>query len=224
MFRTGHISHLHIGFEGLTLSSDGSALFVLLQSATIQDGGDNDDMSRYTRLLSYDLTSLTPTLIGEWVVPLPQISKGKTIAASELHFVSPTIFLVLSRDGKGHGDDDTSANYKHIDLIDLSAATDIHDTKFDQAANPIAKDGVLDSSITPAEYVSFVDMLNATQLARFGLHNGDPADATLIDAKWESIALAPVGDDAFPDDYFLFTAVSFHHDLWDRADWLLEGR
>lgn len=36
---------------------------------------------------------------------------------------------------------------------------------------------------------------------------GDPADATLIDAKWESIALVSVGDSAFPHDYFLFTAV-----------------
>lgn len=36
---------------------------------------------------------------------------------------------------------------------------------------------------------------------------GDPDDQTLIDAKWESLALAPIGDPAFPDDYFLFTAV-----------------
>lgn len=37
----------------------------------------------------------------------------------------------------------------------------------------------------------------------------DPSDQTLIDAKWESLALAPVGDSASPDDYFLFTVVSF---------------
>jgi hypothetical protein len=35
----------------------------------------------------------------------------------------------------------------------------------------------------------------------------DPADETLLDAKWESLALAPVGDSKNPDDYFLFTAV-----------------
>ena len=38
---------------------------------------------------------------------------------------------------------------------------------------------------------------------------GGDSDAQLIDAKWESIALAPVGDSAFPHDYFLFTAVSY---------------
>ena len=36
---------------------------------------------------------------------------------------------------------------------------------------------------------------------------GDPVDQTLIDGKWESIALAPVGDPASPHDFFLFTAV-----------------
>ena len=174
----------------------------------MQDGGTSDQTSRYTRLLSYDITSSPATLTGEWAVPLPQTNgQGKTLAASELHFVSPTVFLVLTRDGKGHGNDDTESKHKNIDLIDISSATDIHGTKFDDASTPISPGGTLDSSITPAGYFAFVDLINSTQLARFGLHNGDPADDTLIDAKWESIALAPVGDDAFPDDYFLFTAV-----------------
>jgi len=87
--------------------------------------------------------------------------------------------------------------------------------------------GVLDSTIIPAEYVSFINYLDPVQLARFGLHNGmsifclsslkgfnpnpkhpgKPSDQSLIAAKWESFALAPVGDRAFPDDYFLITAV-----------------
>jgi len=37
---------------------------------------------------------------------------------------------------------------------------------------------------------------------------GKPDDQTLIDSKWESLALAPVNDPAFPNDYFLFTVVS----------------
>jgi hypothetical protein len=66
----------------------------------------------------------------------------------------------------------------------------------------------LDGSVTPATYVSFLNMINVTDLARFGLHNGDPADQTLIDAKWESLAVAPIMDDDFPHDFFVFTAVS----------------
>lgn len=117
---------------------------------------------------------------------------------------------------------------RQADLFDISKATDIHGTRFDDPANPVSPNGVLDSSITPAEYVPFVNFLDGIQLARLGLHNGkhderidpsdsltlghiltvgDPNDQTLIDAKWESLALAPCGDPDFPDDYFLFTAV-----------------
>ncbi|THH01971.1 hypothetical protein EW026_g830 [Hermanssonia centrifuga] len=191
-----------------------------------QDGGSDKSTSRFTRLLAYDISLplvLRPVLKAEFVVPLPQNSKANTLASSEIHFVSEGILLVLSRDGNGHGDDTTKSKFKSIDLIDIRNATDIHGSKFDSPTHPIAINGTLDSSITPAAYIEFLDMINTTQLARFGLHNGtmelpeyslftyrlyagDPADATLIDAKWESIALAPVGDPKFPHDFFLFTA------------------
>lgn len=61
---------------------------------------------------------------------------------------------------------------RSIDLIDVGKATDIHNTKFDKPSNPIAINGTLNGSITPAAYVPFVDLLNTTQLSRFGLHNG----------------------------------------------------
>ena len=60
--------------------------------------------------------------------------------------------------------------------VDISNATDIHGTRFDDPANPIAKDGDLDDSITPGTYVSFVDFIDDTQLGRFGVHNGKPPE------------------------------------------------
>ncbi|TDL29854.1 hypothetical protein BD410DRAFT_44469 [Rickenella mellea] len=197
------------GFEGLTVTPDEKTLYALLQSATIQDGGSSKSTNRFTRLLAYNLAvplTSRPQLIGEWVVPLPVNKKGNTLAQSEMHFVSKNVFLVLSRDGDGHGGGDDTSDYKQADLIDISKATDIHGTKFDDPANPIATNGVLAQGIVPATYVGFVNLINDTQLARFGLHNGSPADQTLIDAKWESLALAPVGDAKNPNDYFLFTA------------------
>ncbi|KAK7689375.1 hypothetical protein QCA50_007167 [Cerrena zonata] len=197
------------GFEGLTTDDTGNTLYALLQSATIQDGGGDKTTSRFTRLFAFNISdpsAVRPPLIGEWVVPLPQSKKDKTRASSEVHFVHQNVFLVLARDGNGHGDDDTESSYKQADLIDISSATNIAGTKFDSPKNPIAKKGKLDKSITAATYVGFVDFIDDTQLARFGLHNGDPADQTLIDAKWESLALAPVDDPLFPDDFFLFTA------------------
>ena len=101
----------------------------------------------------------------------------------------------------------TSRISRQADLLDISNATDIHGTKFDDPTHPIATDGKLDKTITPGTYQSFVSLIDDTQLARFGMHNGKPADQTLIDAKWESLALASCLDPDFPDDYFLFTAV-----------------
>ncbi|KAI0339337.1 hypothetical protein BDW22DRAFT_1409186 [Trametopsis cervina] len=197
------------GFEGLTVDRSTNTLWVLLQSATIQDGGNKKKNARNTRLLGYDISSpstVRPALKAEYIVPLPLDSDSKTLGASELAFVSKNIFFVLSRDGNGHGGDATLSEYKGIDLIDVTSATNIAGSKFDSHKNPVSPKGNLDSSVTPAVYTSFVSLIDAANLARFGLHNGDPADQTLIDAKWESIALAPVNDPAFPHDFFLFTA------------------
>ncbi|KAJ7617309.1 esterase-like activity of phytase-domain-containing protein [Roridomyces roridus] len=190
------------GFEGLTLDPITNTLYAILQSATIQDGA-----LQFTRMLAYNVSSPSTSvpLIGEWVVPLPLSSSGKVEATSEIHFVSPGVFLCLARDGNGHGGSGDNIKYKHADLFSITGATDIHGTAFDQPGTPVAPKGKLSKSVTPATYVSFADFADATQLARFGLHNGDPDDNTLLDAKWESLALAPVGASA-PNDFFLFTA------------------
>ncbi|KAJ7150764.1 esterase-like activity of phytase-domain-containing protein [Mycena filopes] len=192
------------GFEGLTLDPLTSTLYAMLQSATIQDGA-----LQFTRLLAYDVSSpasgTAVPLVGEWVVPLPVSSSGKVEATSEIHFVADGVFLCLARDGNGHGGSGDNIKYKHADLFSIVNATDIHGTAFDSPSTPVAPKGKLSKKVVPATYVPFVDYADAAQLARFGLHNGDPDDNTLLDAKWESLVLAPVGADA-PDDFFLFTA------------------
>ncbi|KAJ6500963.1 esterase-like activity of phytase-domain-containing protein [Mycena sanguinolenta] len=189
------------GFEGLTLDPLTSTLYAILQSGTIQDGA-----AQYTRLFAYDVSqpSFAVPLIGEWVVPLPVVN-SKIEATSDIHFVSPGVFLCLSRDGNGHGGSGTTIKYKQADLFSVTNATNIHGTAFDSPSTPVSPKGKLVSSVTPATYVGFVNYADATQLGRFGLHVGDPDDNTLIDAKWESLALAPVGPSA-PNDFFLFTA------------------
>ncbi|KAG6841252.1 hypothetical protein C0991_000392 [Blastosporella zonata] len=197
------------GFENLSLDRKNKVLYAMLQSATLQDGGDGSTTSRYTRLVAYDVSFpviFRPKLIGEWVVPLPLSSKNKTQASSEMHFISPGVFLTLARDGNGHGNSNDQSKYKQADLFTTIDATDIHNTKFDDPAHPVSPGGVLDPSIKPATYVPFINYLNGTELARFGLHNGDPDDQTNLNAKWESFALGSVNEKEYPDDYFLFTA------------------
>lgn len=95
----------------------------MLQSATVQDGGDSKSTSRFTRLLAYDISApllVRPPLRAEYVVPLPLNSKGNTLAASEIHFVSEGVFLVLARDGNGHGDDNHLSQFKWVCEISVN--------------------------------------------------------------------------------------------------------
>ena len=206
------------GFEGLAMSPDRKTLFVLLQSALIQDLDATSSAAirhtrKNTRLLAYDLRGPEPTLVGEYVVQLPQFpdpasttAQTRTAAQSEMHALNDTQFLVLARDsGNGFSDaPNLTSAYRSVDLIDISDATNLAGSKFDSPANPIAPKGVLDPAITPALYQKFLDINDNTQLNRFNLHNGPPDDANNLYEKWESLAVVPVFDPAAPNDYFLF--------------------
>lgn len=197
--------YLLSGFEGLSISRSKNTLYALLQSATIQDGGDDKSTARYTRLLGWDVSGVSTetgegaaTLVEEYVVPLPLSDKGNAQGASEALFVGEGVFLVLARDGDGQGGDDNNSKYRLVcfvfsergrelngrtdsillicrqaDLVSiLPPATNIANTEFDSPMFPIAKDGVLNKTITPAAYLSFVDMIDDDELERFGVHNG----------------------------------------------------
>ncbi|KIO19897.1 hypothetical protein M407DRAFT_221933 [Tulasnella calospora MUT 4182] len=191
------------GFEGLTVSPDGHKLYAMLQSSTMQDGGTDDTTSRHTRLFVYDVKRV-PKLIGEYVVPLPQTAKKqKTLAQSDIHYLDGHKFLVLSRDGHGNGDDESQSDYKSVDIFDISGATDIHGTQYDNST-AVSPGGVLAANVVPATYTPFVSLIDSSQLGRMGLHNGGDFDQQLIAGKWEGTALASCQDPKYPDDYFLF--------------------
>ena len=104
---------LYLGFENLTLDEATLTLYAMLQSATIQDGGNSKTTSRHTRLLAWDVSNPSnPVFKGEWVVPLPVNRNGKTQGCSEIHFVGNNVFLALSRDGDGRGGDSRTSKYK----------------------------------------------------------------------------------------------------------------
>jgi hypothetical protein len=219
------------GMEGLSLSPDGNTLFVMLQSAALQDSTlGNDDLRNATRLIAYDVsTNATPTTpFGEWVMELPVFNRGntngtapggaanRTAAQSEIFALNSTQLLVLSRDGNGKGNDPTNANtndgrpmiFKSILLIDTAAATNIAGTARETAAGGkvTTTAGVLDPAITPVAQVELVNILNTTQLRKFGLNTnvGAATNATSISEKWEAMGLLPVLEEAFPQDFFLF--------------------
>jgi hypothetical protein len=184
------------GLEGLTASPDTKTLYALMQSALVQEGGRNASTRRLARLLEYDIsTPSSPAYKAEYIVPLPVFNNNSLVAAqSEIHFISPTQFLVLARDsGRGHGQDNSLSRYRHIDVFDISNATNLASDTYDATAAAAASvNGVLAPGIVPATYCSWLDFNVNSQLNRFGLHNGGDQDASLLNEKWESIAVAPV--------------------------------
>ena len=205
------------GFEGLAMSPDRKTLFILLQSALIQDlnpvSSSTIKLTRNnTRLLAYDLRHRDPRLVGEYVVQLPRFQDQTTTkptlltaAQSELLALNDHQFLVLARDSNGGFTAKSPGSvYRSVDLLDISGATNIAGTAFDKAGTPVAPLGILNSSITPATYQKFLDINDNSQLNRFGLHNGAPSDGNDLYEKWESMAVVPIGDRQAPNDYFLF--------------------
>jgi len=200
------------GLEGMAMTPDGKFLIAVLQSAPRQDGGDSGSTRQNTRALVYDASDLAHLkLAHEYVVPLPVFKdakdKTKVAAQSEIVALSDKTLLMLTRDsGNGQGVKGDESLFRKINIVDLSAATDIAGGPFDAADKPVAPKGVLDPSVTPAKLTPFIDINDKAELGRFGLHNGKPNDKNDLSEKWEAMSLVSVLDPKLPDDYFLFVA------------------
>ena len=133
---------------------------MLLQSAARQEGGSDAATRRHTRLLQYTIKGCrrggrerrrddlapAPVLVAEYVVPLPTFvnAGGQTriAAQSELHFISPTQFLILPRDsGAGRGLAGSTSLYRHVDIVDIAAATNVKGPAHDAFGASIASSG-----------------------------------------------------------------------------------
>lgn len=149
------------GFEGLIVNSEGTKLYVLLQSAANQDGGlGKDGENRNLRFLIYDITNDQPECEAEYVVQLllvdPDDHESDTAGQSEIHYISDTQSLILALDKDASpGQDETESKYRHVDIFDTSKATNVKGSKYDCSTCRIASgSGKLSTSITPAQYCS----------------------------------------------------------------------
>jgi hypothetical protein len=211
------------GMEAVDLTPDGRYLMALLQSATRQDNpADNNQGRLFTRLSVYDVSNNpTPTSpVGHYLVELPTFDRDGTggsadraAAQSEIVALSPTSFLVLSRDGNGNGSGDNNRPlvFKTVSLVTLTGATNLAGTSYATGYTPAANgiSGTLDG-INAAQVTPFVNLLNPTQLARFGLDmnvgaegSANPVSVNSIGEKWEALSIVPVLDPSAPNDYFL---------------------
>ena len=222
---------LNQGLEGLTITPDGKTLWVMLQSAALQDSTlSNDALRNTTRLLGYDISGAVPTApVAHYVMELPVFNRGntngtvtagqasnRTAAQSEILALNGTQFLVLSRDGNGLGNDSTAAVgndgrppvFKSVMLIDTAGATNIAGTTRETTPGGVVTTapGVLDVSIVPVQQVQLVNLINSTELTRFGLNlaTGTGTNLTTLSEKWEAMGLLPTLEEDKPQDVFLF--------------------
>lgn len=205
------------GLEGLTVSADGKTLYALMQSALNQEGGPDNPFRRQARLLEYDISN--PKKVEykrEFVVTLPLWTdptadagkQTKVAAQSEILSLGNGQFLTLARDsGAGHGQDSSTSIYRHVDVFDISGATNIKSPSNDEEGGSIAnEEGVLEEGLKAAEYCPWLDFNVNSELAKFGLHNGGEQDAGLLNEKWEGLALAPVdGKKGNDGEWFLIS-------------------
>jgi hypothetical protein len=209
------------GMEGVALSPDGTTLFGLMQSATIQDSGSGNQGRLNTRLLVYDVSvNVIPTTpVAEYIIRLPVFNDtgsgtpNRTAAQSEIIALDNSHLLVLSRDGNGKGTSSLLAPvFKSVLLVDLSDATNLvtlNNGAFNAEGGDVTPSGTtLAAGITPVKWVEAANLLNSVQLAKFGLNLNPGATSNLnsISEKWEGMALVPTKDPGSPNTFFLFVA------------------
>lgn len=210
------------GLEGVALSPDGTRLFALLQSATIQDSNSSAQNRRHTRLLVYDVSvdPMPSAPIGVYAFTLPTYTSGgnnvavnSTAAQSEIVAIDNNRILVLSRDANGLGA--AAANpsvFKSILLADLrvGGATNLAgDAAVNGEAGKITSSpGVLAAGIVAVPSTEAVNVLNVAQLGKFNfvldLGGASQVSQLTLGEKWEGLALMPAQDPNAPNDYFLF--------------------
>lgn len=207
------------GMEGIAISPDGTRLFAMLQSATIQDSGTGNQGRSNTRILVYDISggAEVPTdPIGQYVLQLPRIDTAtpagvdRAGAQSGILALDNGKLLILSRDGNGRGATNGAPVFKSILLADLTTGTNIDGT-YDAAGADLTPSGdTLVASVTPVVWTQALNMigkldLGVTELEQFGLNlQSDDGDANTISEKWEALSLVSAKDAANPNDYFLF--------------------
>ena len=201
------------GMEGLSITPDGKRLVACIQSPLTQDG-ENRNPSRNTRILVYDLDPASATYhqaLAEYVHVLPLSAaeaNNRHTPVSEILAFSDTRFLILQRDSRGLGGDGGNFLYKRIVEVDASAASNILGTGYDlekgapgQISLPRAG---LPSNVVAVTSRDLVDILNASQLAKYGL-NLAPSNQNIntLSEKWEAMGVIPLNDPAAPNDYLL---------------------
>jgi len=166
------------GYEGLTISPDGTKLYAILQDPLQEEGSGGSNPGRSSpnvRIIRYDVaTGLSDAQYIYQLEALSDInaripgtvddfsasSQGRNIGISSLVAINNNEFLVIERDNRGVGIDDPTGTRpigsKRVFKIDLTLATDVTNTN-------LAGTNALPVGVTPVSKTFFLDIAGAIQ-------------------------------------------------------------
>jgi hypothetical protein len=185
------------GFEGVTLSPDGSKLFAMLQDPLVNEGSPDGRRSRNLRIFEFD--TATGKSVAQYIYQLENLadinarvpsdtfgsnSQGRNIGISAITALNENEFLVLERDNRGLGVDDPTGSApvasKRVYKIDLTGATDV-------SGISLAGTNTLPSGVNAVNKSLFLDIAAALQAA-----------GQVIPEKFEGLAIGPqLADDSY---------------------------
>lgn len=177
------------GFEGVTLSPDGSKLFAMLQDPLVNEGSPDGRRNSNLRIVEFD--TATGESVAQYIYQLESLadinarvpsdtfgsnSQGRNIGISAITALNDTEFLVLERDNRGLGVDDSTGSApvasKRVYKIDLTGATDV-------SGISLAGTNTLPSGVNAVNKSLFLDIAEAL-----------PAGQK-IPEKFEGLAIGP---------------------------------
>jgi len=178
------------GFEGVTLSPDGSKLFAMLQDPLVNEGSPDGRRSPNLRIVEFDTNTGEST--AQYIYQLESLadinarvpdnpfganSQGRNIGISAITALNDTEFLVLERDNRGVGVEDPLGEIpvasKRIYKIDLTGATDVTDISLTGL-------NTLPFGVTPVSKTLFADIADFLRNA-----------GQTIPEKLEGLAIGP---------------------------------
>jgi hypothetical protein len=166
------------GFEGLTITPDGSTLYAILQDPLVNEGvnGTTSDgrFSRNTRIVKFDVATGQST--GQYIYQLESLAdinaripgaandfagsaQGRNIGVSSITALNEKEFLIIERDNRGIGEADPNGTNpvgsKRVFKINIDGATDVSNVNLAGTNSLPAGVTVVDKSL----YLDFAGLL-----------------------------------------------------------------
>ncbi len=158
------------GYEGLTVSPDGSKAYAILQDPLVNEGNPDGRRGRFLRIVEFDTATGQST--AQYAYQLESLadingripgtdddfganSQGRNIGVSSITAVTDGSFLIIERDNRGlgveeDGADPLSIGTKRVFRIRLDGATDI--------SNDVLIGGALPAGAQAVQKELFVDV------------------------------------------------------------------